>query len=102
MGEVVSFTSGSSAESSESWLDRHRDRYFDRKWLVSAKGNRFVRLAAPDGRAAATVTIFRASDGWKWSLVRSAREGPREAFASAVEARAAAWDTLASLVEKSA
>ena len=81
----------------ELWVERHRDRYFNRQWLRSAKGNRFVRLASSDGRGA-TVTVFHTSEGWKWSLVRSRLEGPiyaRQTYASAVEARAAAWDALA-------
>ena len=98
MGEVLDFHA-----SGESWLDRHRERFFDRKWLVSAKGHRYVRLASPDGRGA-TVTVFRTNDGWKYAITRSAIEGPfyaRQAYASALEARAAAWDSLARLTERS-
>lgn len=98
MGEVLSFRPRSSP-----W-ERHRARYFDRKWLRSKRGNPYVRLASSDGRGA-TVTVFRASDGWRWSIARSAREGPvyaRQACASAVEARQAAWEVLAAQEEASA
>ena len=81
--------------------ERHRDRYFDRKWLVSKRGNRYVRLAGSDGRGC-TVTVFRTNEGWMWSVVRSAAAGPiygRRAYDSAVAARQAAWECL---VEQSA
>jgi hypothetical protein len=102
MGNVVSFPA--SGQVGESRVERHRHRFFDRKWLRSAKGNPYVQLAASDGRGA-TVTVFRVPEGWRWSIVRSAREGPiyaRQAYATALEARAAAWSALTGLEEKSA
>ena len=96
MGEVLAFK-----PVGESWVDRHRDRYFDRKWLRSKRGNPYVRLTASDGHGC-TVTVFRTPKGWKWSLVRSSHEGPfyaRQVYATALEARAAAWDRLVRLEE---
>jgi hypothetical protein len=92
VGEVVNF----SAPAGESWIERHRERYFDRKWLVSKRGNRYLRLAGSDGHGC-TVTVFRTNEGWMWSIVLSAALGPiygRQAYDSAVAARQAAWDSL--------
>ena len=100
MTQAVMLGSGSG----RSWVERHRARYFNRRWLRSAKGNPYLRLASSDGHGAA-VTIFRMADGWRWSVVRSAREGPvyaRQAYMSAVEARQGAWDALAAQEEASA
>lgn len=77
-------------------VERHRSRYFDRKWLVSKRGNRYVRCGE------FCVAVFRAPDGWKHSITRSAIEGPvysKQAYVSAVAARAAAWEALVALVE---
>jgi hypothetical protein len=72
VGVVVGFPAN---RSGRSWVERHRDRYFDRKWLRSKRGNPYVRLASSDGHGC-TVTVFRTSDGWVWSIARSAGEGP--------------------------
>lgn len=98
MGAVVQFPASGQVVGA-SWLAPHRDRYFERQWLRSKRGNPYVKLAASDGRGA-TVTVFRAAEGWLWSITRSAREGAiysRQAYASAVEARQAAWERLTEL-----
>ena len=75
----------------ESWVERHRGRYFDRKWLVSKRGNNYVRCGE------FCIATFRVAGGWKWSRARSAAEGPlysRQTFDSESDARAAAWSAL--------
>ena len=70
--------------------------YYDpSNWRVSRKDNPFVRIA---GRP---VTLFRHAGGWRWSIGRSAREGPLfsdETYVLEPEARSAAWDALWDMV----
>lgn len=64
-------------------------------WRVSRKGNPFVWVA---GRP---VTLFPRAGGWRWSIGRTAREGPLfsdRTFLSEREARHAAWDALKDMV----
>ena len=93
MGVVLSFPGGQA--DGKSWIERHRDRYFDRKWLVSKKGNAYVRCGE------FCIATFRVAGGWKWSRTRSAIEGPlysRQTYDSESDARAAAWHALEQFV----
>jgi hypothetical protein len=70
--------------------------YFDHSnWRMIRKGNPFVRV----GRH--PVTLFRHAGGWRWSIGRSAREGPlfsEQTFDGEREARLAAFDALKDMV----
>jgi hypothetical protein len=90
VGAVVEFPARQAVRF-QSWADRHRDRYFDRRWLRSKRGNPYVNLDE------FCIAVFRTPEGWLWSRTRSNKEGPRyskQAFATALEARQAAWDDL--------
>ena len=64
----------------------------DANWRTSPRGNNYVRA---DGKP---ITVFRRFGGWRWSIGRSAMAGgpiySDEAYGTAKEARAAAWEAL--------
>ena len=94
MGEVVSFPAKGAP------TDQRMGAFFDHaNWRVSRKGNAYIRT--PD----ATVTLFEAWGGFRWSIARSAALGPTYSttiYETEAEARRASWAALAGMMEQSA
>ena len=95
MGDVVSFPAKHAS------TDQRMGAFFDPdRWLVSKRGNSYTRTA--DGFC---VTVFQSWGGFRWSIARSAGEGPMfsdRIFDSEDEARRASWAALAGMMEQSA
>jgi hypothetical protein len=109
MGEVLSFRpkrplsestvvadARAAAATMPAWSVELWAGYYDlANWQVSRKGNPFVWVA---GRP---VTVFQRGGGWRWSIGRSAREGPLfsgQTYPTEREARDGAWEALKAMV----
>ena len=94
MGEVLGFPAKGAP------TDQRNGSFHDPdNWRVSKKGNHYTRIGE------FCVTTFPAWNGWKYSIVRSAREGPmysQTIYDSEQEARRGAWHALAGMMEQSA